>query len=628
MEETTIEEGENNLELEVAPALVAVHPLENSVAVAVGSELRVFDLQECDSNGLELPLTGDSGCLKAWFLLEDGSTEGGLLPRSPDVASAKQDGICLLGAGLRDCSVSLLDNSGGSFHMDSMRAIRFGANGRLFASAGDDKLVKIWTTDSWHCIHTVCSEKRVSAVAISHDGLFVCFADKFGVVWVVGLDVGNENQALVNKKAAPIFSHYCSIITSLEFSPNGQFIVSADRDFKIRVTVFPKNPINGAHEIQSFCLGHSESNSRVGIREGVGVSFWSGNDIEEKIPAIHLGISWWRVICCHCHEFIGRFVSCLAFVCTPDYPLGFLLSGSGDSKVCLWDFTSGSLLYACEVGAEAGLINSNGGEEMCYPAVTDLRASPDGTLVAVAIQRQDVRRGDAPFDLIDLSHIFEEDDPLDVWLGDPGEPVLDEPGDLARPNTYLARCVDDCMVGSRPSGGAGTSQRRHSQARLSGARPGRGNVDDDDEFNELMRTPRSQEEGVHDQGEVVYMGEVFIPTSVGMSAERLWMVMGASNLRGSDSPSLARMRVVSGFKKSNTNSVEPEPIVLEDKNVPGGEKLLDKLQGSVSIAIEEKAFVAAADSVKTAMHEVSRLLRTVNWSVVWPNIWNAGISVQ
>ncbi|CAK7346559.1 unnamed protein product [Dovyalis caffra] len=32
-----------------------------------------------------------------------------------------------------------------------------------------------------------CSEKRVSAVAISNDGLYVCFADKFGVIWVVDI---------------------------------------------------------------------------------------------------------------------------------------------------------------------------------------------------------------------------------------------------------------------------------------------------------------------------------------------------------------------------------------------------------------------------------------------------------
>ncbi|THG18304.1 hypothetical protein TEA_021605 [Camellia sinensis var. sinensis] len=98
------------------------------------------------------------------------------------------------------------------------------------------------------------SEKRVSAVAISNDGLFVCFADKFGVVWFVDLDGFHENQALAGNKAAPILAHYCSIITSREFSPDGRFIISADRDFKIHVTLLPKKPLDGAHEIQSFCL--------------------------------------------------------------------------------------------------------------------------------------------------------------------------------------------------------------------------------------------------------------------------------------------------------------------------------------------------------------------------------------
>lgn len=59
------------------------------------------------------------------------------------------------------------------------------------------------------------SEKRVTAVALSNDGLHVCFADKFGVVWVVDLDSVDSNQALVNKKAAQMLAHYCSIITSL-----------------------------------------------------------------------------------------------------------------------------------------------------------------------------------------------------------------------------------------------------------------------------------------------------------------------------------------------------------------------------------------------------------------------------
>ncbi|KAH9729794.1 tRNA (guanine-N(7)-)-methyltransferase non-catalytic subunit [Citrus sinensis] len=232
MEEKQIEEKETNRNVEVAPALIAVHPNQNSVAVAIGSDLRVYDL-------------------------------------------------------LGDCAVSLPDDSSPPFHKDSIRAIRYGANGKLFVSAGDDKVVKIWSAESWKCISAVCSEKRVSAVAISNDGQHVCFADKFGVVWVVDLRDINGNQAVVDKKAAPLLAHYCSIITSLEFSPDGQFIISADRDFKIRVTVFPKGPLDGAHEIQSFCLGHTE------------------------------------------------FVSCLDFVCTVDYPQGYLVSGSGDSTVSI-----------------------------------------------------------------------------------------------------------------------------------------------------------------------------------------------------------------------------------------------------------------------------------------------------
>uniref|UniRef100_A0A0R0EYW2 tRNA (guanine-N(7)-)-methyltransferase non-catalytic subunit n=2 Tax=Glycine subgen. Soja TaxID=1462606 RepID=A0A0R0EYW2_SOYBN len=272
-------ESESKNDTEVAPALIAVHPDQSSVAVAVGPHLRVFDLL----SGSAASLTDDSDCAP--------------------------------------------------LHKNNIRAIRFGAKGKLFVSAGDDKTVKVWSTQSWRCITTVSSEKRVTAVAISNDGTFVCFADKFGVVWVVDVD-----PPLHDKKPAPLLSHYCSIITSLEFSPDGRFILSADRDFKIRVTNFPQKPLNGAHQIQSFCLGHTE------------------------------------------------FVSCLAFIQAQECPQGLLLSGSGDSTVRLWNIDSGALLDTCEVAIKAGLLESNGKAEEHGHAVIDLCTVLDGLIVAVAIQ--------------------------------------------------------------------------------------------------------------------------------------------------------------------------------------------------------------------------------------------------
>ncbi|RXI02773.1 hypothetical protein DVH24_002851 [Malus domestica] len=364
MEDTPMENGETNEDSEVAPALISVHPTQSSVAVAVavGSDLRVFDLR------------------------------GG-------------------------CAVSLVVNSGCPLHKDWIRTIRYGADGKLFVSAGDDKTVEIWSTESWRCITTVCSEKRVSAVAISSDGSYVCFADKFGVVWVVDVDLSDGNQAFVDKKAAPLLSHYCSIITSL-------------------VTVFPKKPLDGAHEIQSFSLGHTE------------------------------------------------FVSCLAFVCTQECPQGFLVSGSGDST----DISSGSLLNTCNIREKAGLLESNGIEE-CHGAVTDLCTIPDSTLVAVAVQRQVVS----------------------------------------------------------------------------------------------------------------IEGDAFIPTSLGtsLSSGLLWMVTGASNLHDSQYPCMARVKAISGVKETSPDSVEHGPIVLKDAEIPGGEKLLQNLQGRVSF--DDNFFLTAAEALKTSM---------------------------
>ena len=99
-------------------------------------------------------------------------------------------------------------------------------------------------------------------------------------------------------------------------------------------------------------------------------------------------------------------------------------------------------------------------------------------------------------------------------------------------------------------------------------------------------------------------GETFIPTSISASSSvpLLWMVMGASSLSATDSAPLARVRVVSGFGAHHSEPIVPETSVVEDKEVPGGEPLLEALQGRLTIS--EEASLTTAEAVKTAMRNL------------------------
>lgn len=80
------------------------------------------------------------------------------------------------------------------------------------------------------------------------------------------------------------------------------------------------------------------------------------------------------------------------------------------------------------------------------------------------------------------------------------------------------------------------------------------------------------------------------------------MVAGVSSLQGSNSNSLARVKAMSGFIKMKPDSGEVESTVLEDKDIPGGMQLLEKLQGSAEI--KEEVVLAAAETLKTAMRNL------------------------
>lgn len=103
------------------------------------------------------------------------------------------------------------------------------------------------------------------------------------------------------------------------------------------------------------------------------------------------------------------------------------------------------------------------------------------------------------------------------------------------------------------------------------------------------------------------MEESYVPTSLGSSdlSKHLWMVMGVSNIPTLGTTKLlSRVRVVSAFRKDCSDSSVDNPIIMGDGEAPGGEKLLEKLQGGLDVAEEEATLAATAAAVKTTMHNL------------------------
>jgi WD40 repeat protein len=106
--------------------------------------------------------------------------------------------------------VQVQDDTLPAGHGDVIRAVAFDLHNSLFASVGDDKLVKLWDATAWTCIKTVRLSKKASAVTFSHDSAWLLVADKFGIVYVF-----STVQSDAIHKPVLILAHCCSIITGL-----------------------------------------------------------------------------------------------------------------------------------------------------------------------------------------------------------------------------------------------------------------------------------------------------------------------------------------------------------------------------------------------------------------------------
>ncbi|RVE57761.1 hypothetical protein OJAV_G00202430 [Oryzias javanicus] len=218
---------------------------------------------------------------------------------------------------------------------DEVLAFAASASGRLLALTDDTKrLVLFGCEPSWRCISTRWVVRRCTALTFSQDEDELLVADKSG-------DVYSFSVAEAERDGELKLGHL-SMLLAVVVSPDDRFIITADRDEKIRVS-HRGSPYN----IQAFCLGH-----------------------RQFVSALHIPA--------------GR----------PHW----LLSGSGDGTVKLWEFESGRQLQSWELRQDGSAAEQNQDQNQNHPApeqnaaVCRVTSSPDARHLAVLCERDSDRR--------------------------------------------------------------------------------------------------------------------------------------------------------------------------------------------------------------------------------------------
>ncbi len=233
----------------------------------------------------------------------------------------------------------LLHTFDGHGHTLSVNSVAISPDGQYIVSGSRDKTVKLWDVEDRVLLHTFDGHKsEVNSVAFSPDGQYIVSGslDKTVKLWDV------KNQVLLHTfnghEEAIIFNGHEEAIISVDFSPDGQYIVSGSLDKTVKLW-----------DVKNKVILHTFNGHESGVNS---VSF-SPDSQYIVSGSLDKTVKLWDVknkVILHTFNGHKEKVNSVAF--SPDGQ--YIVSGSYDKTVKLWDVKNKVILHTFD-GHESGV---------------------------------------------------------------------------------------------------------------------------------------------------------------------------------------------------------------------------------------------------------------------------------
>ncbi|XP_057298093.1 tRNA (guanine-N(7)-)-methyltransferase non-catalytic subunit wdr4-like [Hydractinia symbiolongicarpus] len=121
----------------------------------------------------------------------------------------------------------------------------FSKDGEYLAAITENKKVLVWKISEKKLNSSFCLPKRPTCLDFCHNENTIVAGDKYGDIYRCMYNTKNEEPKL-------LLGHLSMVLT-VKMTQSDKFIITGDRDEKIRVSCYPN-----AYTIHLYCLGHTK----------------------------------------------------------------------------------------------------------------------------------------------------------------------------------------------------------------------------------------------------------------------------------------------------------------------------------------------------------------------------------